>query len=65
MSDQGRAPAAESPVVQLSLRVIKAGSPDAHVEWFRRAPSLGIAEQRDFLLKQSYAEHGYISTMTC
>lgn len=57
VSDQGRAPAAESSVVHSLLRVIRAGSPDAHVEWFRRAPSLGIAEQRDFLLKQAYTEH--------
>jgi len=57
VSDQGKTTAAASPVVQALLRVIRAGSEEAEVEWFHRIPSLGIAEQRDFLLKRAYTEN--------
>ncbi len=55
VSDQSDVPANESPVVQSLVRVIEARG--GTVEWHYRAPSKGIAEQRDFLLKQATAEY--------
>lgn len=54
LSDQSDTPAIEEPVVRAMLRVIEArgGSYENHY----RAPSQGIAEQRDFLLRQSTAD---------
>ena len=54
LADQSDQPVAEDPVVQALLRVIEArgGSFESH----HRLPSHGIAEQRDFLLKQSAAK---------
>ena len=66
VSDQGRAPAAESPVVQSLLRVIRAGSPDAHVEIvpqgavLRHRPSSGTSCSNSHTPSTCY-----ISTMTC
>lgn len=48
IADQSDEPADRSPVVQALLRVIAARG--GAVEWHRRVPSRGIAEQRDFLL---------------
>jgi hypothetical protein len=54
LSDQSDAPVAQDPVVQAVLRIIEAygGSYELHY----RAPSQGIAEQRDFLLRQATAD---------
>lgn len=53
LSDQSDAPVVEEPVVKAMLRLIEArgGSYETHY----RAPSQGIAEQRDFLLRQATA----------
>jgi glycosyltransferase involved in cell wall biosynthesis len=54
ISDQSDLPSRQSPVVQTLLRVIKARG--ATHEWHYRVPSLGIAEQRDFLLNRASSE---------
>jgi glycosyltransferase involved in cell wall biosynthesis len=55
VSDQSDEPARDSQVVQSLLRILEAlGST---FEWHYRVPSLGIAEQRDFLLSQSSADY--------
>jgi glycosyltransferase involved in cell wall biosynthesis len=51
VADQSEEPAANSPVVQSLLRIIEARG-GTH-EWHYRVPSLGIAEQRHFLLNQA------------
>jgi len=51
VSDQGDEDAADSRVVQSLRRVIQARN--APVAWHRRSVHKGIAEQRDFLLRQS------------
>ena len=53
VADQSQEPAAESQVVQTLGRVITARG--GSVEWYYREPMHGIAEQRDFLLKQTTA----------
>ncbi len=54
VADQSHVPARESPVVQTLLRVIagRGGS----IEWHDRPQIHGIAEQRDFLLRQATAD---------
>ncbi len=54
LSDQSDIPVAQEPVVQALLRLIEArgGSYEVHY----RAPSQGIAEQRDFLLRRATAD---------
>jgi hypothetical protein len=54
VADQSDRPASRSPVVQSLLRIIKARG--ATYEWHYRVPSLGICEQRDFLLKRSASD---------
>lgn len=54
VADQSRAPVAESPVVQALGRIITARG--GIVEWHHRSSVHGIAEQRDFLLRQSTAD---------
>jgi glycosyltransferase involved in cell wall biosynthesis len=51
VADQSEEPAANSPVVQSLLRIIEARG-GTH-EWHYRVPSLGIAEQRHFLVNQA------------
>jgi Glycosyl transferase family 2 len=53
VSDQGREPVENEPVLQTLRRVIAARG--GSVEYHYRAPSQGIAEQRDFLLGRSTA----------
>lgn len=53
VADQSDEPADRSPVVQTLLRVIEARG--GAVEWHRRTPVHGIAEQRDFLLHRASA----------
>ena len=48
LSDQSDVPVAEERVVQALARIIEARG--GSIEWHYRAPSQGIAEQRDFLL---------------
>lgn len=55
VADQSDQPADASPVVQSLLRVIAARG--GSWEWHRRVPCKGIAEQRDFLLRQSSARY--------
>jgi GT2 family glycosyltransferase len=55
VSDQSNEPVQENPVVQSLIRIIEARG--GTVKWFYRVPSQGIAEQRDFLLKQSTAKY--------
>ncbi len=55
VSDQSDQPADEDTVVKSLIRIIEARG--ATVEWNRRVPSKGIAEQRDFLLKQAAAKY--------
>jgi GT2 family glycosyltransferase len=55
VSDQSNEPTSVSPVVQTLLRIIEARG--GSVDWHYRNFSHGIAEQRDFLLRQSSAEH--------
>jgi GT2 family glycosyltransferase len=56
VADQSDQPAKEDPVVQALIRIIEARG--GTVEWHYRVPSQGIAEQRDFLLKEATA--GYV-----
>jgi GT2 family glycosyltransferase len=53
VADQSDEPAERSRVVQSLGRVVEARG--GSVEWHHRVPSRGIAEQRDFLLRQSSA----------
>ncbi len=53
VADQTDSPVADCAVVQAIARVIEARG--GSVEWHRRLPSNGIAEQRDFLLRESTA----------
>jgi hypothetical protein len=53
VSDQGREPVENEPVLQTLRRVIAARG--GSVEYHYRVPSQGIAEQRDFLLGRSTA----------
>ncbi len=53
VADQSEAPVADRPVVQAIARVIEARG--GSIEWHHRLPSKGIAEQREFLLRQSTA----------
>jgi len=55
VSDQSDVPALDNPVVQSILRMIEARG--ATVDCHYRVPSHGIAEQRDFLLKESTARY--------
>jgi GT2 family glycosyltransferase len=55
VSDQSSEPALDDTVVQSMVRVIEARG--ATVEWHYRVPSQGIAEQRDFLLRQATARY--------
>lgn len=55
VSDQSDQPACDNPVVQSIVRIIEARG--GTVEWHYRVPSQGIAEQRDFLLKESQAKY--------
>jgi glycosyltransferase involved in cell wall biosynthesis len=55
VADQSDAPAGENPVVQSIIRMIEARG--GTVEWHYRAPSQGIAEQRDWLLEQATAKY--------
>ncbi len=53
-ADQSDEPVANVPVVKTLARIIEARG--GSLEWHYRAPSQGIAEQRDFLLKQARAD---------
>ncbi len=53
-ADQSTQPAGESGVIRALLRIIE--SRGAAVEWHYRVPSKGIAEQRDFLLREARAD---------
>ncbi len=53
VADQSDPPVADRPVVQAIARVIEARG--GSIEWHHRLPSKGIAEQREFLLRQSTA----------
>jgi glycosyltransferase involved in cell wall biosynthesis len=55
VSDQSDEPASKNTVVQSLVRIIEARG--GTVEWDYRAPSQGIAEQRDWLLSQSTAQY--------
>ncbi len=61
ISDQGDAPAKDSPVVQSLLRIIEERSGESAeapiIEYHRRVPSKGIAEQRHFLLTRARCSH--------
>src|SRR5690349_20722013 len=54
VADQGDVSGRESPVVRMLLRVIEARG--GRVEWHERSQIHGIAEQRDFLLRQARAD---------
>src|SRR5690349_10143762 len=54
VADQGDVSGRESPVVRMLLRVIEARG--GRVEWHERSQVHGIAEQRDFLLRQATAD---------
>ncbi len=53
VADQSEPPVGDQPVIRTLCRVIEAHG--GAVEWHYRAPSRGIAEQRDFLLRESRA----------
>lgn len=53
VSDQSRDPVEGQPVVAMLRRILEARGME--VEWHYRFPSLGMVEQRDFLLRQSTA----------
>jgi glycosyltransferase involved in cell wall biosynthesis len=55
VADQSEHPAGNNPVVQSLIRILEARG--STVEWHYRAPSKGIAEQRDFLLRQATAQY--------
>ncbi len=54
VSDQSEEPVADATVVQTLSRIIETRG--GTVEWHRRVPSRGIAEQRDFLLRRAAAD---------
>jgi GT2 family glycosyltransferase len=54
VADQSTHPVADDPVVQTLGRVIEERG--GAVEWHHRPPRHGIAEQRDFLLRQATAD---------
>lgn len=54
VSDQSQAPVAEVPVIRTLRRLVEAHG--GVVEWYHRVPSLGIAEQRAFLLGKARAD---------
>lgn len=54
IADQSQHPVSEEPVVQALFRVIEARG--GSLCYYHRPPIHGIAEQRDFLLKQAQAE---------
>src|SRR5215207_10188259 len=54
VADQSARPVADDPVVQTLSRVIEERG--GTVEWHHRPPLHGIAEQRDFLLRQATAD---------
>lgn len=54
VADQSNEPVQDSPVVKTICRIITARG--GSVEWHYRIPSLGIAEQSDFLLRQATAD---------
>jgi GT2 family glycosyltransferase len=54
VADQSDHPVADDPVVQTLGRVIEVRG--GAVEWHHRPPLHGVAEQRDFLLRQATAE---------
>ena len=55
VADQSDHPARDNAVIQSIIRMIEARG--GTVEWHYRAPSKGIAEQRDFLLHEATAEY--------
>ena len=55
LSDQSETPVKDNQVIQSLIRVIEARG--GTVEYHYRVPSKGIAEQRDFLLKEATAEY--------
>ena len=55
VSDQSAEPVENVPVIQTLRRVLEARG--ARVDWHYRVPSQGIAEQRDFLLRQATADY--------
>lgn len=55
VSDQSDSPTQEDGVIRSLIRIIEAHG--GTVEWHYRVPSQGIAEQRDFLLKQATAQY--------
>lgn len=54
LADQSDEPVMEQPVIQTLCRIIEVRG--GSVEWHHRLPSKGIAEQRDFLLRQASAD---------
>ena len=54
IADQSQEPVESSPIIQTLRRLIEARG--GSVEWHYRMPSQGIAEQRDFLLRQATAD---------
>ena len=55
LSDQSETPVKDNQVIQSLIRVIEARG--GTVEYHYRVPSKGIAEQRDFLLKEATAQY--------
>lgn len=55
VADQGEEPAGADPVVRTLCRILEARG--GEVEWHYRPPLHGIAEQRDFLLRQAHAPY--------
>ena len=55
VSDQSAEPVEGSPVLKTLRRIVEARG--GSMEWRYRVPSLGIAEQSDFLLQQAKAEY--------
>jgi len=55
ISDQSETPVKDNQVIQSLIRVIEARG--GTVEYHYRVPSKGIAEQRDFLLKEATAQY--------
>lgn len=54
ISDQSSTPVRENAVVQALARIIEARG--GQIDWHHRVPSKGVAEQRDFLLKEAKTE---------
>ena len=55
ISDKSETPVKDNQVIQSLIRVIEAHG--GTVDYHYRVPSKGIAEQRDFLLKEATAEY--------